>query len=122
MARIPIKVTRAVVSSIGSVSNRKLSQYIPSASSAFTSFLGNTNFVTTTTTNNITPTPSTPVVTRPIQPMKPINGGRRGSLAADYAYNITDVAAVNGNKNILAIKDGDLTICSPVKNHTFRMK
>lgn len=108
MIQIPVRVSGAVVSSIGSASNRALESFLGTVS-PFAGFLGTTNMNTSTTSNN---TNTTTTVTVPTLVGK--TGGSVSTIAELESY------AVNGNKNILAVT-GDLTITCPAGSTVFTM-
>jgi len=109
MVRIPVRVSGAVVSSIGSSVNRALESFI-TQTSPFTGFLGSTSMNTSTTTSNNTNTTTTVTL--------PTIVGARGNQSSS---GVTDLErfAVNGNRNILAVT-GDLTI-ENCPNNAFMM-
>lgn len=107
--KLAVRVSGAVVSSIGSASNRAIESFI-NTRDVFADFLGTTIGYTSTTSSNNTTT--TTAVTLPT--IVGAAGGTVSSVAELERY------AVNGNKNILAVT-GDLTITCPVGSTVFTM-
>jgi hypothetical protein len=101
LVKLPVRVSGAMVSSIGSSSNRILESFLNMAN-PFSGFLWGGSINTSTTSNN---TNTTTTVTIPTLVGKM---GRSISTIAEIEWY-----AVNGNKNILAVT-GDLTITCPV--------
>jgi hypothetical protein len=102
-------VSGAVVSTIGSSSNRAIESFI-NTRDIFAGFLGTTIGYTSTTSNN---TSTTTTVTLPTLV------GAAGTTISSVA-DLEQRYAVNGNKNILAVT-GDLTITCPAGSTVFTM-
>lgn len=109
LVKLSVRVSSAVVSSIGSSANRSLQSFL-NPGNLFAGFLSTTSSSTSTTSNNTT---GTATVNLPV-----IVGGAAGSVSS-----IADIEryAVNGNKNILAV-NGDLTIDCPTGRSVFQME
>lgn len=110
LVALSVKVSGAVVSSIGSSANRSLQSFI-NPGNPFAGFMTTTSGDTSTTTNNAVTTPA-PVV------LPTIVGGASGSVSS-----VAEIEryAVNGNKNVLAV-NGDLTVLCPVGRSVFEME
>lgn len=106
---LSVKVSGAVVSSIGSSANRSLQAFI-NPGNPFAGFMTTTSGDTSTTTNNAVTTPA-PVV------LPTIVGGPAGIVSS-----LTEIEryAVNGNKNVLAV-NGDLTVVCPAGRSIFEV-
>jgi hypothetical protein len=108
-----VRVSAAVVASIGSSANRSLEQFLKQGSTnPFAGFLGGTSFNTSTTINNaVNNTTTVPV---PVLSAK---------SATTPVTSVTDLEkyAVNGNKNVLSIS-GSLTIDNCGSNNAFVME
>ncbi len=109
LVKFSVKVSGAVVSSIGSSANRSLEDFLNRATNPFAGFLVGTIINTSTTPNNTT---GTTTVKLPV-----IIGGAAGTVST-----IADIEryAVNGNTNVLAV-NGDLTIECPAGRSIFEM-
>ncbi len=110
LVKLPVRVSSAVVSSVGSSSNRYLENFL-NPGNLFAGFLGSTNGYTSTTNSNNN------IIVNHTVTLPVIIGGTAGSVSS-----ITDIEkyAVNGNKNVLAV-NGNLTIESCTSN-TFVMQ
>ena len=107
--KLEVRVSGAVISSIGSASNRAIESFV-NTRDIFTEFLRTTIWRTSTTNSNNTNTTTT--VTLPT-----IVGGPAGSVKTVAEL---ERYAVNGNRNILAVT-GDLTIACPTGSTVFTM-
>lgn len=104
LVSLPVRVSSAAVSSIGSSSNRSLETFL-NPGNLFTGFLWSTKWYTSTTNSNNNTTVNNNV------PLPTIHG----IVANPTVTTISELEtyAVNGNKNVLAV-NGNLTIsCSP---------
>lgn len=112
--QIPVKVSAAMVSSVGSAANRALQTFVGNIS-PFSSFLSTTSFITSTTSTNN----ATTVVSRPVQAIPSMNGQAGGTVTT--VTELIQRYAVNGNQAILAVK-GDLTVACPTGSTVFTME
>lgn len=110
MIHIPVRVSGAVISSVGSSSNRVAERFVDSHT-VFSGFLWTTVSYTATTTNNNVTTTTTVTV--------PTITGRPGGSISTVAQLVSGYA-VNGNPNVFAV-NGDLTINCPTASSVFTM-
>jgi hypothetical protein len=110
LVKLPVRVSGAVVSSVGSSSNRAIETFV-NTRNVFIGFLGTTIGYTSTTNSNTVGN-----TTRPI-PLPVLTGWSAGSVSS-----VVDIEryAVNGNRSILAV-NGDLTITCPSGSTVFTM-
>ena len=113
LSSLEVRVSDAVVASIGSPSNRSLEEFLNTRTDLFAQFLDRSKVrvnISTTTNNQVT---KTTTVTLPA-----IVGGTAGIVST--VEQLEQKYAVNGNKNILSV-NGDLTIVCPQNRSTFEM-
>jgi uncharacterized repeat protein (TIGR01451 family) len=110
LVKFDVRVSSAMVSSIGSSSNRSIESFV-NMSNPFTGFLGTTSMNTSTTWSNRNNSTNTSVNLPTIV----------GTTGNQSSSGVTDLErfSVNGNRNILAIS-GSLTI-ENCPNNTFVM-
>lgn len=111
LVSLPVRVSSAVVSTVGSASNRSLETFL-NPGTLFAGFLWSTQGYTSTTNSNNNST------TNNIVPLPVITA----TIANPTITTVTELEsyAVNGNKNVLAI-NGNLTIQCPVGRSIFEM-
>ena len=96
LVSLPVRVSSAGVSSVGSSSNRSLETFL-NPGNLFTGFLGSTKGYTSTTNSNSNTTLNNTV------PLPIIHS----STASPTVTTVTELESygVNGNKNVISIKD-----------------
>ena len=102
---LPVRISGAMVGATSATVNRKLESYINS-SSLVNAFLSGFTAITTTTTN--TTSVGTTTATNMINVNTTVSGNTTVSTLAQM-----EALTVNGNKNILSLKNGNLTVECP---------
>ncbi|MFZ2255497.1 MAG: hypothetical protein WAW59_04060 [Patescibacteria group bacterium] len=108
LARLPVRVSSALVGTTGTPVNRSIEQFVKTTpQSILSGFLGNLSTTTTTSTTTNSSSNLGNIA---------VNGATVGNVSAS---RLDQIPALNGNQNIRAIK-GNLTIENCV-NNTFVM-